>query len=229
MFGGLLFDGANSAMISTRDLSGLPEVGRLRRLMRSQAMLDAILCPEWESRHFSFDSKWARGQQMGSMRNAQGDHYFTLFNVSGCWLKGFDHGAPMSPFSANPPMVSPGVLDGAPAEFADCLSEPAFVIAETTFCIWRRYSDSNWQHGAVAFPPGINDPDGSAHLLRWLDGLPNTYRQWAQDYYECEVSAEAVESIFGHRPLNQDIVTELNRDLELSQLHEDVEQIGYPE
>jgi hypothetical protein len=32
-------------MISTRDLSRLPDVDGLRRLLQSMAMLDAILCP----------------------------------------------------------------------------------------------------------------------------------------------------------------------------------------
>lgn len=43
-------------MISSRDLSGLPDVPALRRLMQSLAMLDAILSPEWEYRYFSFNS-----------------------------------------------------------------------------------------------------------------------------------------------------------------------------
>ena len=57
-------------MISTRDLSGLPDIDALKRLMQSMAMLDAILSPEWEYRCYSFNSKWgARGcAQMGSMR-----------------------------------------------------------------------------------------------------------------------------------------------------------------
>ncbi len=44
-------------MISTRDLSGLPPVDALRRVMRSLAMLDAILCPDWQGRYFSFNSR----------------------------------------------------------------------------------------------------------------------------------------------------------------------------
>ena len=84
-------------MISTRDLSSLLDVDALRRLMQSIAMLDAILSREWEFRYFSFNRRWSPGEQMGSLRNGQGDHYFALFNAAGCWLKGFDHEAPMSP------------------------------------------------------------------------------------------------------------------------------------
>ena len=44
-------------MISTRDLSELPDVDGLRRLMQSLAMLDAIVCREREYRYFFFDSR----------------------------------------------------------------------------------------------------------------------------------------------------------------------------
>jgi len=215
-------------MISTRDLSSLPDIDALRRLMQSLAMLDAILSREWEYRYFSFNRHWSPAEQMGSMRNGQGDHYFALFNAAGCWLKGFDHEAPMSPFASDPPKLAVGVFDGVPAEFQPCLTEPAFVIEETTFCVWRRYSDRAWQRGPVKFPAGEEDPDGSAGLLRYVDGRPQTYRDWATDYYERDVPLAAVHSIYAHEPLDQRLVMDLNAELSLSDLIADVEEIGYP-
>jgi hypothetical protein len=38
-------------VISTRDLSQLPEVDGLGRALQAMAMLDAILCPEWQYRY----------------------------------------------------------------------------------------------------------------------------------------------------------------------------------
>ena len=55
-------------MISTRDLSLLPDVARLRQTLQAMAMLDAVLCPEWQFRYYSFNAAWAAGEQMGSMR-----------------------------------------------------------------------------------------------------------------------------------------------------------------
>lgn len=215
-------------MISTRDLSLLPDVDALRRLMQSLAMLDAILSREWEYRYFSFNCRWSPGEEMGSMRNAQGDHYFALLNAAGCWLKGFDHEAPMSPYARDPPKVAAGMFLGVPAELQACLTEPAFVIGETTFCVWRRRSDRGWQHGPVSFPEGEMDPDGSAGLLRYLDGRPQTYHDWAGRYYERDVPLTAIASIYAHKRLDQHLVTELNADVMLSELHSDVEDIGYP-
>ena len=162
------------------------------------------------------------------MRNGQGDHYFGLFNAAGCWLKGFDHEAPMSPFASDPPTVVAGVFDGVPAELQACLTEPAFVIDETTFCVWRRHSDRRWQCGSVRLPAGEKDPDGSAGLRRYLDGNPQTYRDWAAEYDERHVPLTAVRSIYAHEPLDQRLVTDLNADVSLSELHADVDEIGYP-
>jgi hypothetical protein len=42
--------------------------------------------------------------------------------------------------------------------------------------------------------------------MRLLDGDPEAYRAWAEDYFETTVALPAVEHIFGHRPLTEDLV-----------------------
>src|SRR6187401_2388373 len=147
-------------MISTRELSLLPDVDGLRRTLQSMAMLDAILCPEWQYRDYSFNAAWSPGEQMGSMRNGSGDDFFAHFGAAGCWLKGFAHEYPMTSYRENPPRPWPGVLDAVPAEFGSSLREAAFGLADVTFCIWRRYVDPGWQVGPIEFPPDHPDPDG---------------------------------------------------------------------
>lgn len=213
-------------MISTRDLSRLPDVDGVRRLLQSLAMLDAILSPEWEYRYYSFNTRWSPGEQMGSMRNGSGDDFFALFNHAGCFLKGFDHEAAMSPYALDPPTVWPGVLEGVPPELAAGLSEPAFRMEDTTFCIWRKYGAAKWQHGPVAFPPGA-DPDGSEHLLSALDGRPETYQEFAEEYYEQTIPLEAIRHILDHRPLTDAIVRRLNAERTLANLAEEIDEIGY--
>lgn len=216
-------------MISTRHLERLPDVEGLRRLSQSLALLDAILCPEWEDRYYSFNSRWdpAAGEAMASMRNGEGDGYFILFTAAGAIAKGFAHEAPMAPSQQDPPRVWLDVLDAVPAAFSAFLAEPAFSLEETTFCIWRRRGDPSWQHGEITFPPG-EDPDGSAALLRPLDGAPETYRAWAEGYYERPVDPTAVGRIYTHEPLTQELVVALSPDRALDDLAEDLEEIGYP-
>jgi len=214
-------------MISTRDLSSMPNVDDLRRLLQSLAMLDAILSPDWDARYYSFNSKWARGQQMGSMRNGEGDDFFALFHAKGCFLKGFDHESPMSPYRGKTKVVWPGVLDAVPAEFAKCLVEPAFAIEDTTFCIWQ-LGNEGWQHGPVEFPTNDSDPDGSLDLLALLDGRPETYRDWATDYYEQDVDLDAVKHVYQQKPLTRRIVAGLNDEMTLADFKDDIGEIGYP-
>ena len=214
-------------MISTRRLRSLPDVDGLKALLRSVAMLDAILSPEWEFRYYSFNSRWSRGEQMGSMRDGCGDDFFAHFSRAGCFLKGFAHEAPMTPYARSPKRIWPGVLDSVPKEFAKCLKEPAFDIEDTTLCVWRSYADDSWQVGEIEFPAGA-DPDGSELLLSPLDGKPKTYREWAEDYYERPVSLAAVRHVYAHKPLTDEVVARLNPKVTLRELKADVKEIGYP-
>lgn len=73
------------------------------------------------------------GQSMASMRNGSGDDYFILFSSAGTAIKGYAREYPM----ANPGHPPDAVLDGFPPSIEDFLSEPAFTMDCTTFCIWH--------------------------------------------------------------------------------------------
>jgi hypothetical protein len=213
-------------MISTRDLALLPEINDLKRLSKSLAMLDAIISPEWEYRYYSFNSKWGKGEEMASMRNGCGDEYFLLFNSSGAILKGFAHESVMTPYRESPPKLWQGIFDSVPKEFAAFLSAPAFDTESTTFCIWRKYGDESWQRGHINFPED-EDPDGSEGLLFLLDGNPETYKAWAESYYEIPINLSAVKHIYEHRSLANEFITKLNADISMAELENDLDEIGW--
>jgi hypothetical protein len=214
-------------MISTRNVYQLPEIDVLEKLTQSLAMLDAIIQRDWEGRYYSFNSKWDVREQMASMRNGQGDSWFCVFGEAGAFLKGFDHEAQMSSWHDGPRDVWPGVLDQVPDAFKQFLTEPAFSMEETTFCIWRLRGDTEWHTGDIPFPEG-DDPDGSARLLSIFDGQPRTYQQWAEEYYEHPISLSAVEHIYAHEVLTDEVIHSLNPDTSLPELAEDISEIGYP-
>lgn len=212
---------------STRTLSDLPSIGGLIRQSQTLAMLDAILSPDWESRYYSFNAKWGPGEMMASMRNGSGDEYFVLFDSYGAAIKGFDHEAVMSPWSAVPPTIWPGMYDGLPSDFSSFLNELAFSIGDATFCIWRRADEATWQCGIDAFPEG-DDPDGSEWMLAIFDGEPETYRAFARDYYEVDLPLAAIQHVYDHRPLTDEIVGALNGELTAEDVEADAAEIGYP-
>jgi len=229
-------------ILSTTDLSCLPEISRLRSLFQSLAMLDALLSPEWERRRHSFNSHWGADEQLASVR-IRPDNLFALFRPSGCLLKGFSHTAPLSTVTGP---RSKALFLGLPAEFLACLREPALTSTQTTFCIWRRQDDSAWT--AQKYPdaelsaitakcrPGIGpgetasprDLDGSQVLLSLMDAEAATYHAWAEPFYQRTLPAEAVSAIYEHHPLTDELVRLLNPRLSLRHVRDDVREIGYP-
>lgn len=212
---------------STRSLEDLPPIAGLTRLSKALAMLDSILSPEWQYHYYSFNSQWGSGEMMASMRNGSGDEYFALFNEHGAAMKGFDHESVMSPSGSGRLLPWPGMYQYVPAEFSSFLDEPAFSMADVTFCIWRRHSDAAWQCGVTDFPPG-DDPDGSEWMLEILDGNPQTYQKFASRYFEVELPLDAIARVYNLEPFNDDLVRSLNPNLDSASVAADAAEIGYP-
>jgi len=210
-------------MISTKNLAALPPIEILKKRTQSLAMLDAII--RRQCRYYSFQSQWAEGEQMASMRNGEGDGWYCIFGLRGALLKGFDHECEM--WSLTDPKVWPGVLDGVPEKFRPFLAEPAFSMKGTTFCIWRSTEDTQWNAGEIFYPDG-DDPDGSKWMLSILDGNPRTYTAWAEIYYECSLALSAVQQIYGFVPLIPKLAQELNATVQFECVLSDAVEIGYP-
>ena len=60
-----------------------------------------------------------------------------------------------------------------------------------------------------------------------MDSNPQTYQEWAEDYYERAVSLAAVTYVYAHYPLTQKVVTALNGDLLLIDVENEARTIGY--
>ncbi|MFI6874982.1 hypothetical protein ACIBL6_16260 [Streptomyces sp. NPDC050400] len=211
----------------------LPGIDDLRDHCRGLATLDAVLCPEWEYRFFSFDAHWAEGEQLASMRDGMGSEFSIVFSAAGAYVRGFDHRSLMSPWARpDVPAVWPGVVDEVPDVFRAYVCEPAFCekdgVPTVTCCVWREAGDTAWRAGAVGFPEGGDgDPDGADVLFELLvDRSPQAYAAWASDYFETSVDAEAVRAVLTGRPLRRQLVAALNPDAELADLAADIERIG---
>lgn len=205
----------------------LPTPDTLKRTMQSLAMLDAILEEEWEYRYFSFDTGWSPDTQMGSMRNGQGDDLFAVFSPAGCFIRGVDHGSAMSPWASDPAKIWPGVLEHIPHQFSSSLTEPAFHMDDTTFCVWFSTDVQTWCQGEIAYPLA-NDPDGSSWMLSYYKGGPQTYLDFAQHYYEVDISVEAVARIYKHDPLSPALIEALGSQRPFDRLVAEAATIGYP-
>ncbi|WP_432867414.1 hypothetical protein [Microbispora rosea] len=211
----------------------LPSISIVRDRCRAMAMLDAIMSPEWALRYYSFNCRWSPNEEMASMRDGSGNEYSIIFSQAGAYARGFDHESPMSPYRVNPPMPWPGLLDTVPEVFHSQVTEPAFCdeagIPLATVCFWREYGDVAWREGTIKSMPEAAKDDGSVEWLFdvLLDGRPEAYQEFAEEYYGVAVNLEAVRSVYALQPLTQSIVSVLNPEVDLASLEEDLAEIGY--
>lgn len=203
---------------SSRNLVDLPDPAALERICKRLALLDAIVCRDWEFRYYSFNRVWDpdAGQRLGSMRNGEGDEWFAVFQEDGAFLRGFANDAPLR----NPP----GLFDGVPPALHALVDEPAFGDI-TTFCFWN--TGDGWKRSPTEIPDGV-DPDGSAALLAILVDDPVAWKAFALEYHELDVPMAALQRIWADEPLDAELLAAIAPDVTLDEMAEDLEEIGWP-
>ena len=241
--------------LSSENLNLLPNPNELQKICKSISALEAIICPEWEYRYYSYQKDWSETEEFCEMRNGQGDQMLMVFSKNGTCINGFAHESEMNGWKNIPveekksfveklfgskketkmeltQIIPKGVVDNLPKVFNDFIfGEPVKSIG-TTFCIWQTESDNNWKIGKVDLPKD-EYKDGSNDLLQLLDGKPLTYKNWAEEYYEenfeeKELKLELVEKIYKGAIITKELVLELNPELDaFEQLKSDLNEIGY--
>ncbi|WP_327180143.1 hypothetical protein OG599_22395 [Streptomyces sp. NBC_01335] len=179
-------------------------------------MLDATIGDDPDDCCYTFDADWGPGEEAALMDNGSGDDFSVLFTPAGVLIRGFDHESRMSPYGTDDEEVWPGVIDEVPAALSPLLDEPAFFeegidVPRVTTCLWRTNGDTEWHTGSdIDFPPGVEDPDGSAYLFRLLtDRSPEAVQSYFEDYYERPVPLDAVRHVLSGRPLTAAITAAL--------------------
>ncbi|KXH85806.1 hypothetical protein [Chryseobacterium kwangjuense] len=207
-------------MISTKDYSLLPDPENLRRICKAISVLDAILSQEWQYRYYSYNNKWSDQEEFFEMRNGSGDHMFILFLKNGCVINGFAHEYPQQnkqQLTVNLPPVFNEFIFGEPVNSIG-----------TTFCLWAT-RQKNWQTGQPE-----HYEDMSEELLSIFDGHPQTYVDWATEYFEesykeTGIPLETVTKIYNGETLTKDMVLSIVEEPEdWEQLENDLSEIGYP-
>jgi len=226
--------------LSTEKLYLLPIPNQLRQICKSISALEAIISPEWEYRYYSYQNDWNDIDEFCGMRNGQGDQMLLLFRPDSVVINGFAHESEMNGWKEVTVKkkkifvqeIAKGVVNDLPEEFGEFVfGEPVRSIG-STFCIWQTKSDEGWKIGDIELPKD-RYKDGSADLLHLLDGKPETYKVWAEQYYdetfeERELKLDVVERIYSGEKLTLELVKQINPELEdLPQLKSDLDEIGY--
>lgn len=214
-------------MLSTSDLSEMPDIELLRQHMQKLAALTAVFSVDIGEPQFGFNPRWSKHQQVATNINGCGDELYIHFTRHGCFIKGFAHESEMTPYKSPDHSIWTGVLENVPAEFNSSLKEPAFDPEATTFVIWRLATDSAWSTGDVKFPPG-EYKDGSADLLLPITFTPTDFTEWLAENYETDVDGGVVRSVFESQPLSEEQMSVLNPSAPMHALREAVLSTGYP-
>lgn len=213
-------------MLSTSDLTQMPEIDSLRKRMQQLAALTAVFAIEYGEPEFEFHPKWARREQMGAIKNGSGDELFAHFIPAGCFIKGFAHESEMTPYKKDPPQLWPGLLSSVPAEFQQSLNEPALDMAATTFAIWRLIADPKWSTDDIEFPDN-QYADGSFELLQPITYNHREFADWLSENYEVDVDADVVASVFDGQPLSESQLSHLNPSQPIRALRDAIRETGY--
>lgn len=207
-------------MISTKNYNLLPDRISLEHICTSISVLDAIISQEWQYRYYSFNSKWDTNERCLQMRNGSGDEMHILFRQDGCAINGFAHEYEQQDKSK--------LTTGLPAIFNDFIfGEPVNSIG-TTFCLWTTELQ-DWQIGQLE-----SFDDNSEEMLRIFDGEPQTYVDWATDYFEesykeSGITLNTVTEIYSGKALTKEMVLSIVDGLEdWEQLEKDLAEINYP-
>jgi hypothetical protein len=201
----------------------LPDVPAIQQRARGLAMLEAIVCPEWEGRYYSYNCKWGVGEEMASMRNGQGDEWFLLIGTFGAGIKGLGH---QSQLAGDAELLSE-VRRCIPGTFASFLKEPAFSWDWMSFCYWRSPQDRVWSRVMHPRADHRSLEDGSAEFLSLLHEPPAAYVAFAEWYYECALPLAAVEAVYRNEPLTEHTVRALNPEVSLATITADAAEVGY--
>ncbi len=184
-------------------------IAELRQKLKTLAMLDAIIEPEWQYRYFSYNSKWSDTEEMGSLRDGSGGEWYL-------WTSG-----PLAGYKCLSP--DDGLMTDLenekakiPSIYRAFVTEPAFSMDQAT-CIWY-LNESEWVK--LGLP------------VKWLIDLETIskwhatdYHAWATDYYEKEIDLSVLEKLFEGK-FSDELAMGLNPEIDMSELNTELEEIG---
>ena len=187
-------------------------LSELKNTLKSIALLDAIICPEWEYRYFSYDSKWSDDEEMASMRDGQGNTWFLVFKNDSLFYKCISK--------------EDGILDEyeeikkqIPRKYDFFINESAFHI-DIASSIWI-FDQGEWMNYGKEVISHIID----LGAIRNWDS--SKYKEWADSYYEKNFNLESIDYIFANH-LNDEIIKDLNSDLSsIKDIESDLKEINY--
>ena len=149
-------------MISTKDLSGLPNAERLKNFCKGLAALDIIMVEEeWSFiRHYTYNPAWRKGKEAFFATDGSDQSMIVLFAPEGCVINGVD--SELYDWEEKFPRIE-DLTDGMPPALQKLMGSREVKKMKSTFCVWTE-DGSTWHCNPM------DGEDASKDLLSTIDG-----------------------------------------------------------
>ena len=166
-------------MISTKDLSGLPNAERLKNFCKGLATLDIIMVEEeWSFiRHYTYNPAWRKGKEAFFATDGSDQSMIVLFAPEGCVINGVD--SELYDWEAKLPRIE-DLTDGMPPALQKLMGSREVKKMKSTFCVWT-------EDGTTWHCNPMDGEDASKDLLPLIDGDPQTYVEYGKWFYPADL------------------------------------------
>ena len=208
-------------MISTKDLSGLPNAERLKNFCKGLAALDIIMVEEeWSFiRHYTYNPAWRKGKEAFFATDGSDQSMIVMFAPEGCVINGVD--SELYDWEKKLPRIE-DLTDGMPPALQKLMGSREVKKMKSTFCVWT-------EDGTTWHCNPMDGEDASKDLLPLIDGDPQTYVEYGKWFYPADLPLEAVRQLADGVPVTKELVAVLNpKRNEWEEIKAGLDKIGYP-
>lgn len=189
-------------MISTKDLSGLPNTERLKNFCRGLAALDIIMLEEeWSFiRHYTYNPAWRKGKEAFFATDGSDQSMIVMFAPEGCVINGVD--SELYDWEEKLPRID-DLTDGMPSALKKLMGSREVKKMKSTFCVWTE-DGTNWHCNP------IDGDDASKDLLSTIDGNLQTYVEYGKWFYKVDLPLDVVRQLADGLSVTKEMVIALN-------------------
>lgn len=207
-------------MLSTKDLSTLPDTGRLKNFCKGLAALDIIMLEEeWSFiRHYTYNSTWRKGKEAFFATDGSDQSMIVMFAPEGCVINGVD--SELYDWEKKLPNIE-DLTEGMPYILQKLMNSREVKKMKSTFCVWTE-DGTTWNCNP------INGKDASEDLLSMIDGNPQTYVEYGK-WHSADLPLEVVGQLCEGVPLTKEMILALNpKRSGWDEIKAGLDRIGYP-
>lgn len=207
-------------MLSTKDLSTLPDTGRLKNFCKGLAALDIIMLEEeWSFiRHYTYNPTWRKGKEAFFATDGSDQSMIVMFAPEGYVINGVD--SELYDWEKKLPNIE-DLTEGMPSTLQKLMNSREVKKMKSTFCVWTE-DGTTWNCNP------INGKDASEDLLSMIDGNPQTYVEYGK-WHSADLPLEVVGQLCEGVPLAKEMILALNpKRSEWDEIKAGLDRIGYP-